>query len=61
MFRHHVCSVDQRRSDGGFVLQRLAQEGVVRFTLSTVAESCRELRVVVLVRVVGHDRDGRDA
>lgn len=30
-------------------------------TLSTVAEGCRELRVVVVVRVVGHDRDGRDA
>lgn len=29
-------------------------------TLSTVAEGCRELRVEV-VRVVGHDRDGRDA
>lgn len=30
----------------------------VSLTLSTVAEGCRELQVVV--RVVGHDRDGRD-
>lgn len=31
----------------------------VSLTLSIVAEGCRELRVVV--RVVGHDRDGWDA
>lgn len=32
VFGHHVGSVDQRRSDGGFVMQRLAQERVVRLT-----------------------------
>lgn len=31
----HVRGVDQRRSDGGFVRQRLAQEGVVSFTWAT--------------------------
>lgn len=32
VFGHHVSSVDQWRSDGRFVLQRLAQERVMGFT-----------------------------
>lgn len=32
VFGHHVSSVDQLRSDGRFVLQRLAQERVMGFT-----------------------------
>lgn len=43
----------------------LAENTVFTLTLSTVAEGCRELwvvvRVVVVVVGVGHDRDGRDA
>lgn len=35
---HHVGGVDERRPDGGFVLQRLPQEGVVRLTCKTGPE-----------------------
>lgn len=67
MFGHHVGVLDQWRPDGWFVLQRLAQEGVMRITLSTVAEGCRELwvelklQLLLLVVVAAQHWDGGDA